>query len=77
MKSEYGKIDGWQEWYNNTEVDCDKKILLKGIVDMRNRSVKKNDWQLLDKITRTRNYFNYVLIQLISKCLTLYSTGVR
>jgi len=46
MKSEYGKIDGWQEWYNNTEVDCDKKILLKGIVDMRNRSVKKNPLQI-------------------------------
>ncbi len=46
MKNEYGKIEGWQEWYDNTDVDSDKKILLSGIVDMRNRSLKKKPLQV-------------------------------
>lgn len=40
MKSEYNSIPNWQEWYNNKETTPDEDKLLKGIVDMRNRSLK-------------------------------------
>lgn len=28
------KVNSWKKWYDDTEVDNDKKLLLKGIVDM-------------------------------------------
>ena len=46
MKNEYCKVSGWLEWYDSTEVDHDKKLLLKGIVEMRNRSLKKAPLQI-------------------------------
>lgn len=49
MKNEYGKVNGWKKWYDDTEVDNDKKSLLKGIVDMRNRSLKKMPIQIKEE----------------------------
>ena len=46
IKNEYCKVSGWLEWYDSTEVDHDKELLLKGIVEMRNRSLKKAPLQI-------------------------------
>ncbi|RHR21780.1 hypothetical protein DWX43_23515 [Clostridium sp. AF19-22AC] len=41
MNAEYNKIEGWHKWYADKEPDELTKIMLKGIVDARNRSLKK------------------------------------
>ena len=46
MKNEYNKVAGWKEWYNSTDIDKEKALLLKGIVDMRNRSLKIEPLQI-------------------------------
>lgn len=40
MQAEYKNISGWREWYDKTDISEKEKQLLKGIVDMRNRSIK-------------------------------------
>ena len=60
MKHEYGQINGWREWYDSTEVDNDLEQLLKGIVDMRNRSLKQSPLQIKKEylIGNDNTYFN-------------------
>ena len=41
MNAEYNKIEGWHKWYADKEPGELTKIMLKGIVDARNRSLKK------------------------------------
>lgn len=41
MRHEYGKIDGWKEWYKSKQPKKEEKNLLKNITDLRNRSQKR------------------------------------
>ena len=62
MNNEYNKVVGWKEWYDSTDTDKEKALLLKGIVDMRNRSLKieplqiKEDFLVGDKNTKFNLY---------------------
>lgn len=40
MNKEYNKVEGWRSWYDKKAVKKDDAIILKGITDMRNRSLK-------------------------------------
>jgi hypothetical protein len=41
MKSEYSKLNEWNKWYEEKDPNEEQKKLLKGIVDMRNRTLKQ------------------------------------
>lgn len=40
MRSEYGKVAGWEDWFSAVKVDGDVARLLGGTTDARNRSLK-------------------------------------
>ncbi len=60
MQSEYQSVPGWKDWYDGTDVDRNKEKLLKGIVDLRNRSVKNTPLQIREEyiIGDENNSFN-------------------
>ncbi len=41
MKSEYDSNDNWRNWYENKTTSESEMIVLKGITNMRNRSLKR------------------------------------
>lgn len=41
MKFEYGSNNKWRDWYNNKTTSESEDILLRGIKNMRNRSIKQ------------------------------------
>lgn len=62
MQNEFKHIDGWREWYDSFSETEDMKALLKGIVDMRNRSLKQQPLQISEFITigNETDYFDLI-----------------
>ena len=59
MKSEYINIPGWKEWYDGMDVNHDEETLLKGIVDMRNRSLKTNPLKVKEEYIVNDGLYSY------------------
>ena len=41
MKAEHSHLDGWNQWYDSKNPSPDEAVFLKGVNDLRVRSVKK------------------------------------
>jgi hypothetical protein len=61
MRYEFLKINGWEEWFKNTDISEEQKVLLKKINDMRILSTKqsgiKTEFYFLDCIIPDEEYF--------------------
>lgn len=51
MKAEYSKIEGWKQWYDNKTPEAKVQVMLKNIVQARNRSLKQNPLKTRKYIT--------------------------
>ena len=47
MRSEYSKVEGWEDWFKRLESDAEEERLLAGIKDLRNRSLKSEPLRTL------------------------------
>lgn len=71
MRNEYGKIDGWKEWYELKQPKKEEKDFLKKITVLRNRSQKrepiKPDFQIQIQIKNTPPKIEKRLKELLGK----------
>ncbi|MFA5835303.1 MAG: hypothetical protein WDA22_17620 [Bacteroidota bacterium] len=64
MRFEFGKVTGWEEWFNTCDISDEQKILLKEINDLRVSSTKKagvkTDFYFLEHIAVDEEYYSVI-----------------
>lgn len=70
MRYEFGKVEGWELWFDKTDVFDEETKLLKEINDLRIKSSKqegiKTDFYFLDEVLIEEKYYP-VIKELLSK----------
>ncbi|MDF2503067.1 hypothetical protein [Clostridium sp.] len=66
MKNEYSNINGWKKWYECKGLSKEQEILLKGIVEIRNSSIKQKPLKVGTYITINDNEESYDIKELLS-----------
>ena len=70
MRFEFGKINSWDEWFGNTNVNAGEEKLLKEINDLRIQATKqggvKTEYHFLDEIPVEEKYYP-MLKELLSR----------
>ncbi len=51
MRAEYKDVAGWKEWYDSIKPSSSEKKFLKGMTEIRNRSIKEEPLQLYGSVS--------------------------